>query len=216
MSYSLWPHGLQPARFLCSWDSPGKNIGVGCHFLLKVIFLTQGSNPHLLCPALAGRFFSFFLRKRVSCSIVSDLWDSLRPHGLTHQALLSMGFPRQDYWSGLPFSSPGDLPDLGIEPKSPALQVESLPSEPPGKPNPFSRAVFSAFVTWYPLLRNKSSVFALIYPEIFRSLQQEFSRALFSKIYYKKITAGFCMPRYWILRLCLRRKQNIHILSSLT
>ena len=45
-----------------------------------------------------------------------------------------MGFSRQEYWSGLPFPSPGNLPDLGIEPGSPALQADALPSEPPGKP----------------------------------------------------------------------------------
>ena len=45
-----------------------------------------------------------------------------------------MGFSGQEYWSGLPFPSPGDLPDPGIEPRSPALQADSLPSEPPGKP----------------------------------------------------------------------------------
>ena len=44
-----------------------------------------------------------------------------------------MEFSRQEYWSGLPFPSPGDLPDIGIEPGSPALQADSLPSEPPGK-----------------------------------------------------------------------------------
>ena len=44
-----------------------------------------------------------------------------------------MEFFRQEYWSGLPFPSPGDLPDPGIEPKSVALQTDSLPSEPPGK-----------------------------------------------------------------------------------
>ncbi|CAN0554671.1 unnamed protein product, partial [Rangifer tarandus platyrhynchus] len=44
-----------------------------------------------------------------------------------HQAPLSMGFPRQEYWSGLPFPSPGDLPDLGIKLASPALQADSLP-----------------------------------------------------------------------------------------
>ena len=45
-----------------------------------------------------------------------------------------MEFSRQEYWSGLPFPSPGDLPDLGIKPVAPALQADSLPSQPPGKP----------------------------------------------------------------------------------
>ena len=44
-----------------------------------------------------------------------------------------MEFSRQEYWCGLPFPSPGDLPDIGIEPGSPALQADALPSEPPGK-----------------------------------------------------------------------------------
>ena len=55
------------------------------------------------------------------------------PWTVVHQASLSMGFSRQEYWSGLPFPSPGDLPDPGIEPRSPALQADALPSEPPGK-----------------------------------------------------------------------------------
>ena len=46
-----------------------------------------------------------------------------------------MVFSRQEYWSGLQFPSPGDLPDPGIEPGSPTLQADSLPSEPPGKPS---------------------------------------------------------------------------------
>ena len=50
------------------------------------------------------------------------------------QAPLSMGLSRQEYWSGLPCPSPGDLPDPGIKPRSPALQADSLPFEPPGKP----------------------------------------------------------------------------------
>ena len=53
---------------------------------------------------------------------------------VAHQAPPSMGFSRQEYWSGLPFPSPGDLPDPGIEPRSPALQADALISEPPGKP----------------------------------------------------------------------------------
>ena len=48
------------------------------------------------------------------------------------QALLSMAFSRQEYWSGLPFPSPGNLPDPGIEPGSPALEADALTSEPPG------------------------------------------------------------------------------------
>ena len=52
-----------------------------------------------------------------------------------HQAPLSMRFSRQGYWSRLPFPSPGDLPDPGIEPRSPALQADALPSEPSGKPH---------------------------------------------------------------------------------
>ena len=56
------------------------------------------------------------------------------PWTVAHQALLSIGFSRQKYWSGLPFPSPGDLPNPGIEPGSPTLQADSLPTELPGKP----------------------------------------------------------------------------------
>ena len=57
------------------------------------------------------------------------------PWTVAHQAPPSMGFSRQEHWSGLPFPSPGDLPDPGIEPRSPALQADTLSSEPPGKPH---------------------------------------------------------------------------------
>ena len=56
---------------------------------------------------------------------------SLRPQGLT---IHSTEFSRPEHWSGLLFPSPGDLPNPGIEPRSPSLQVDSLPAEPPGKP----------------------------------------------------------------------------------
>ena len=49
MSNSLRPHGLQPARLLCPWDTQGKNTGVGCHFLLQGIFPTQALDLHLFC-----------------------------------------------------------------------------------------------------------------------------------------------------------------------
>ena len=64
------------------------------------------------------------------------------PWTVAHQAPPSMGFSRQEYWSGLPFPSPGDLPDPGIEPRSSTLRADALTSEPPGKPygllNPLS------------------------------------------------------------------------------
>ena len=56
------------------------------------------------------------------------------PWTVAHQAPLSMGFFRREYWSGLPFPSTGDLPNPGIKPGSPALQADSLPPEPPRKP----------------------------------------------------------------------------------
>ena len=56
------------------------------------------------------------------------------PWTVAYQASLSMGFSRQEYWSGLPLPSPGDVPDPGIEPGSPALEADALTSEPPGKP----------------------------------------------------------------------------------
>ena len=55
------------------------------------------------------------------------------PWTVAGQPPLSIGFPRQEYWQGLPFPSPGDLSDPGIEPGAPALQADSLLSEPPGK-----------------------------------------------------------------------------------
>ena len=60
--------------------------------------------------------------------LLETLWTVAR------QAPLSMEFSKQEYWSGLPFPSPGDLTHPGIEPGSPALQADSLTSEPPGKP----------------------------------------------------------------------------------
>ena len=123
------PHG----EFL-PWHSPGKNTGVGCHFLIQEIFPTQGLN----LVFLHCRQILYLLSHQGSpqnCVSHSVMSDSLRPHGtVAHQAPLSMGFSGQEYWSGLPFPSPGDLPNRGIKPRSPALQADALSSEPPGKP----------------------------------------------------------------------------------
>ena len=66
------------------------------------------------------------------CSVVSNSFAT--PWTVAHKVPFSMGFPRQEYWSGLPFPSAGDLPDPGIEPQSPALAGRFFTIEPPGKP----------------------------------------------------------------------------------
>ena len=68
----------------------------------------------------------------VSRSVVPALCDPM--DYVAHQASLSMEFFKQEYWSGLPFPSPDELPNPGMEPWSPAMKVDSLPSEPAGKP----------------------------------------------------------------------------------
>ena len=68
------------------------------------------------------------------CQSLTGIQLFVTPWTVTCQAPLSMEFSRQEYWSGLPYSFPGDLPHPGIEPGSPALQADSLPSMPPQKP----------------------------------------------------------------------------------
>ena len=73
------------------------------------------------------------------------------PWTVAYQALLSMEFSRQEYWSGLPCPSPGNLPNPGIESRSPSLQADSLPSKPPGKPKQtFSTSVQIGWQTGMP------------------------------------------------------------------
>ena len=66
--------------------------------------------------------------------LLSHVWIFVTPWTVACQTPPSMGFSREEYWSGLPFPSPGDLPDSRIKLRSPALQANSLLSEPPGKP----------------------------------------------------------------------------------
>ena len=124
MPDSLRPHGLQPSRLFCPWDFPGKDIGVGCHFLLQGIFPTQGSNPGLQhCRQILYQLnyktssFSHLLFSSIikHCSlrkgILSPFWsvsvsrsvmpDSLRPHGLQPTRLLR------------PWDSPGKNTGVG-------------------------------------------------------------------------------------------------------
>ena len=108
-------------------------------FLFCVLFLSSSFSlslsPSTLTKAMKVKVFITEL-----CPTLCD------PMDYSHQAPLSMEFPRQEYWSGLPFLSPGDLLDPEIKPGSPALQADSLPSEPPGKPDPgHTNQVFLAF-----------------------------------------------------------------------
>ena len=74
---------------------------------------------------------SVFMKVKVKS--LSRVRAFVTPWTVAYRAPPSMGFSRQECWSGLPFPSPGDLPDPGIEPGSPTLQPDTLPSEPPGK-----------------------------------------------------------------------------------
>ena len=83
----------------------------------------------MLTPTLIKHFIN------LGGGLVAKLYLTLvTPWTVACQAPLSMGFSRQGYWSGLPFPPSGDLPSLGIEPRSPALQADSLPTELGGKP----------------------------------------------------------------------------------
>ena len=70
------------------------------------------------------------MSEKVKVKSLSRLRLFMTPWSVAYQAPQSMGFSKQEYWSGLPFPSPGDLSDPGIEPGSPTLQVDALPSEP--------------------------------------------------------------------------------------
>ena len=79
-------------------------------------------------------FLKITVSKRVKVKLLSCVLLFATPWTVAFQVPQSMEFSRQLYWSGLPFPSPGDLPNPGIEPRSPALQADTLLSEPPRKP----------------------------------------------------------------------------------
>ena len=91
----------------------------------------QNLGDQILCLGAWWRWFSPKL-----CLTLAAPWT------VACQPPLSMGFYRQEYWSGLTFPSPGNLPDPGIKPGSPALQADSLSSDPPGKPDIFNKGAF--------------------------------------------------------------------------
>ena len=140
MSNSLRPQGLYS-----SWDSPGQNTGVLSLFLLQGIFPTQGSNLRLL-RLLHWQAGSLPLappgkpyekgesERKIKVNSLSCVRLFVTSWTVAYQAPPSMGFSRQEYRSGVPLPSPGDLPDPGMEPGSPTFQADALTSKPPGKP----------------------------------------------------------------------------------
>ena len=89
-----------------------------------------GTEP--ACPSWMGKCFT--TDPPEEGLLLSHVRLFATPWTVACQAPLSTGFSRQEYWNGLPFPSPGNLPDPGIEPASPAWQEDSLPPAPPGKP----------------------------------------------------------------------------------
>ena len=107
-------------------DSPGKNTGMGCHFLLQCMKVKSESEVAQSCPTLCDP---------MDCSLPGSSRGPSQPMSPTLQVdslpTKPPGNPKKMKWEPLP--SPGDLPNPGIECKSPTLEVDSLPSEPPGK-----------------------------------------------------------------------------------
>ena len=92
-------------------------------------------NRKFLSQTVAKVNSNFITLLKVKVKSLSHARLFVTPWTVGHQAPPSMGVPRQEYWSGLPCPSPGDLPDPGIEPKFPTLKANSLQSEPPGNPS---------------------------------------------------------------------------------
>ena len=130
----------------------------------------------------------------------SVLFNSATPWTVAHQAPLSMGFSRQEDWSGQPFPPPGDLPNPGFEPRSPTLRADSLCSQPPGKPMFISLPSFLDFLPFgspqsrVPCAEQQvpiSYLFYTQYPQSKRSL-------LFNPIY----SSPFLHGTHYVLIYC--------------
>ena len=102
------------------------------------------SSPDLVNPSVCSSWVS-----------LSHVWLLVTPETVAHQASLPMEFSRQEYWSGLSFPSLRDLPHPGMQPRNPALQADSLPSEPPGKPHLLGNTRLKKWV--YSLAGNKQN-----------------------------------------------------------
>ena len=168
LDQALSPCPLQRKRGSLITGTPGNSLISDLFFLHQIPYLLLkiiSYYPNLSLIFLLEEYFSFLTIYKVPAEVetfplpsflsilsqpswevksevksLSHVWLFATPWMVAYQAPLSMEFSRQEYWSGLPFPSPGDLPNPGIEPGSPALQTDALPSEPPGKP--FSKGNF--------------------------------------------------------------------------
>ena len=121
--------GLSRQEYWSGWPCPPPD-----HLPNPGIELTSPALQVDSLPLSHQRGPNTLWKVKVKVKSLSHAWLSATPWAAAHQAPLSMGFSRQEYWHGLPFPSPGDLPDPGIKPRSPALQADSLPTELTGKP----------------------------------------------------------------------------------
>ena len=108
-----------------------QKAGIAC--ICKLASLEANAMRALFVPLVRD---SLYIWVKVKVKSLSCVRLFATPWTVAYQALPSMRFSRQECWSGLPFPSPGDLLDPGIEPRSPVLLADALPSEPQGKPIP--------------------------------------------------------------------------------
>ena len=107
----------------CNKFSKSLYFSLSFHLACKILTTVEGEN---LLPKKQMSYPQIQVKGNCCCFLLSCILLFVTPCTLAHQAPLSMGFPRQEYWSGLPYPTPGDLHDPGIEPASPALQAYSL------------------------------------------------------------------------------------------
>ena len=121
----LWKERVRSSPDCGDWKSPGSWPQGSTH---------PKPSESNKWPSLVSYCSYYLLTIFIAKCILSRVWPFAAPWTEVHQAPLSMVFPREEYWSGLPFPPPGDLPKPGIKPTSPALAGRFFTTEPPGKP----------------------------------------------------------------------------------
>ena len=148
---------MQPTMQFCSSHTNPSVGGSGSHSFQEEYYVGTSSDFKLpivfsclfiinYCQTIDFSLLQVTCFTFCVCVLVTQLWVAwATPQTVACKAPLCMEFSRQEYWSGQPFPSPGDLPNPGIEPKSPAVQVDSFSSEPPGKPRLYLLACCNSY-----------------------------------------------------------------------